>query len=147
VDKIDRIVGGVGGKCIAVLGLAFKPNTDDIREAPALYVCRALAAAGCELRAYDPVAADAAAAALEDLGGAVTFTGDAYEATLGADAVVIMTEWNEFRGLDLHRLRSEMARPVIVDARNVLDPAQTRAIGFEYVGSGRGWALECTPVA
>jgi UDPglucose 6-dehydrogenase len=146
VEKITRVVGGLRGKRLAVLGLAFKPNTDDIRESPALYVCRQLVKGGSLVRAYDPVAADVSAAALSDLGTAVTFTADSYEAALGADAVVIMTEWNEFRGLDLDRLRREMASPVIIDARNVLDPVQTRALGFEYVATGRGLSAAYEPV-
>lgn len=140
VDKIEQALGTVTGRQVAVLGLAFKPNTDDIRESPALFVCRELARHGAHIRAFDPVASDAAAAALEDLGAAVTFVRDAYEAATGADGVVIMTEWNEFRGLDLPRLHTIMATPLIVDARNVLDPAQTRALGFLYVCSGRGLA-------
>jgi UDPglucose 6-dehydrogenase len=109
-----------------------------VRESPALFVCSALAGAGARVRAFDPVAATAAAQALADCNGSVTFAADPYEALQGADCVVIMTEWNEFRGLDLARLRQLMARPVIIDARNVLDPAQTRAAGFTYVGTGRG---------
>jgi UDPglucose 6-dehydrogenase len=146
VEKIERVLGGVAGKRVAVLGLAFKPNTDDIRESPALYVCRELVKAGATVRTYDPVAAHVAAESLADLGSAVTFTRDSYDATAGADAAVIMTEWNEFRGLDLDRLRTEMARPIIVDARNVLDPAQTRSLGFEYIATGRGLTLACETV-
>ena len=137
VEKIEHVLGGVRGREIAVLGLAFKPNTDDVRESPAVFVCSALARAGAHVRAFDPVAADAAARLLTDV-SAVAFAADAYEAATGADCVVIMTEWNELRGLDLARLRELMAQPVIVDARNVLDPAQTRSAGFTYVGTGRG---------
>ena len=138
VDKIERVSGGVAGKQIAVLGLAFKPNTDDIREAPALFVCRELARRGARVSAFDPVAAAAAAVALSDVSRDVTFARDAYEATRKADTLVIMTEWNEFRGLDLNRVRELMSRPLIIDARNVLDPAQTQELGFVYVGTGRG---------
>jgi UDPglucose 6-dehydrogenase len=130
-----------------VLGLAFKPNTDDIRESPALYVCRQLARAGASIRAYDPVAGRGGAEALDDLSGYVTFAHDAYDAADGADAVVIMTEWNEFRGLDLNRVRTLMSQPLIVDARNVLDPAHTRALGFQYFGTGRGLSMMCETVA
>jgi UDPglucose 6-dehydrogenase len=137
VEKIEHVIGGVRGREIAVLGLAFKPNTDDVRESPAVFVCAALARAGARVRAFDPVAAVPATQALADMAG-ITFAADLYEAAAGADCLVIMTEWNEFRGLDLPRLRQIMARPVIVDARNVLDPAQTRAAGFTYVGTGRG---------
>ena len=138
VDKIERLLGGVRGRHIAVLGLAFKPNTDDVRESPAVFVCRALARGGAHVRAFDPVAAAAAAAQLADVDGEVTFSEDVYSAVAGTDCLVIMTEWNEFRGLDLQRLRELMRTARIVDARNVLDPAQTRASGFQYVGTGRG---------
>jgi len=147
VDKIQRTLGGVAGRHIGVLGLAFKPNTDDVRESPAVFVCRMLAQGGAFVRAFDPVAAAAAAAALHDVSEMVTFSTDAYAAARGADAIVIMTEWNEFRGLDLERLRQQMARPVIIDARNVLDPAQTRALGYTYVATGRGATPVCEPVA
>jgi UDPglucose 6-dehydrogenase len=152
VEKISIATGGLAGRRIAVLGLAFKPNTDDVREAPAIFVCRALAAAGAQVRAFDPVANHSAAAALGDgapggAASAVTFAEDAYDALAGADALVIMTEWNEFRGLDLARVRASMAHPVIVDARNVLDPVETRASGFSYVGTGRGAPLVGETVA
>jgi UDPglucose 6-dehydrogenase len=137
VEKIEHVLGGVRGRTIAVLGLAFKPNTDDVRESPAVFACRALAHGGAHVRAFDPVAAVAAARLLTDVPG-VTFAPDAYDAATGADCVVIMTEWNELRGLDLARLRELMTQPVIVDARNVLDPVQTRGAGFTYVGTGRG---------
>jgi UDPglucose 6-dehydrogenase len=137
VEKITAAMGSVTGRPIAVLGLAFKPNTDDVREAPALYVCRELAHAGAEIRAFDPVATAAAAEALADVRDRITFADNAYDAIAGAEAVVIMTEWNEFRGLDLDRVRRAMARPLLVDARNVLDPIQTREMGFEYLCTGR----------
>jgi UDPglucose 6-dehydrogenase len=139
VEKIDHVMGGVRGREIAVLGLAFKPNTDDVRESPAVFVCSALARAGARVRAFDPVAAAAAAQVLADANGNVTIAADPYSALTGADCLVIMTEWNEFRGLDLTRLRQLMAQPVVIDARNVLDPVQTRAAGFTYVGTGRGF--------
>ena len=137
VEKILAAMGSVAGRPIAVLGLAFKPNTDDVREAPALDVCRELAAAGARIRAFDPVASSAAAGALADVRDRITFSVDAYDAIDGAEAVVIMTEWNEFRGLDLDRVRRTMARPLLIDARNVLDPVQTRGLGFEYLCTGR----------
>jgi UDPglucose 6-dehydrogenase len=147
VERIGRTVGDLAGKRIAVLGLAFKPNTDDVREAPALYVCRQLAKAGASICAFDPVATSAAAAVLADLGGAVTFAADAYDAVRDADALVIMTEWNEFRGLDLPRIHAAMATPIVVDARNVLDPVQTRDAGFTYVGTGRSVPAQTEVVA
>jgi UDPglucose 6-dehydrogenase len=137
LEKIDDALGGLPGRTIAVLGLAFKPNTDDVREAPAIHLCRELAAAGSRVRAFDPVANTAAALALAELDGAITFAPDAYAAVDAADALVIMTEWNEFRGIDLPRTYRLMAHPVVIDARNVLDPGQTRALGFRYVSTGR----------
>jgi len=137
VEKIERALGGVAGRRIAVLGLAFKPNTDDVRESPAIQVCRQLASGGAAVRAFDPVAGAHAAAALRDAAATISFPAGAYEAIDGAEALVIMTEWNEFRGLDLHRVRALMSSPNIIDARNVLDPAQTRALGFAYYCTGR----------
>jgi len=138
VEKIERAVGGTLAGCqIAMLGLAFKPNTDDVRESPALYACRRLVDAGARVRAFDPVASQAAAAALGDAMRQVTLAADAYDAVCGADVAVIMTEWNEFRGLDLRRIAASMRCAVIVDARNVLDPAETRALGFAYFCTGR----------
>jgi UDPglucose 6-dehydrogenase len=138
VAKIADAVGGLAGRRIAVLGLAFKPNTNDVREAPALFVCRRLARGGAAIRAFDPVARLEAAEELADVSASIAFTEDSYEAAAGAHAVVIMTEWNEFRGLDLERLREVMAEPVLIDVRNVFDPAQVRQLGFTYHGTGRG---------
>ena len=146
VDKIDRALDGMKGKKVAVLGLAFKPNTDDVRESPALYVCRQLARGGAVVRAFDPVAHAPAAEALADVAQTVAFPPNAYEAVDGANALVIMTEWNEFRGLDLQRVRTLMSSPIIVDARNVLDPAQTRGLGFAYYCTGRERAGALEPV-
>jgi len=136
-DKIAGALGGVRSRTIAVLGLAFKPNTSDVREAPALYLCRALAAAGATLRVFDPVAAGDAAHSLSDVRHAIEFVRDPYEAAADADAVVIMTEWNEFRSLDLERLRGVMRTPVLFDTRNVIDPKQALQTGFEYLCTGR----------
>jgi UDPglucose 6-dehydrogenase len=136
VAKIERALGSLEGRRVAVLGLAFKPNTDDTRESPALYVCRELVNAGAHVRAFDPIAETPARIALADL-DRVTFAGDAYDAAAGVDALVIMTEWNEFRGLDLARVLGVMAQPILIDARNVLNPDQTRQLGFTYVGTGR----------
>jgi UDPglucose 6-dehydrogenase len=137
VEKIKAALGSVRGRRIALLGLAFKPNTSDVRESPAIHVCRELALGGATIRAFDPVAAHEAATALRDLNGQITYVTDAYAAATGADAVVVMTEWNEFRSLDLDLLRQVMASRVIVDTRNVLDPALARAAGFVYACTGR----------
>jgi UDPglucose 6-dehydrogenase len=136
--KLDQATGGVAGHTIAVLGLAFKANTSDVRESPAIDVCRRLVAAGARVRAYDPVAREEAGRALEACGGAVEYAADAFDAAAGSDALVVMTEWNEFGGLDLDRLRAAMHVPAIVDARNAIDPHRARSNGFTYVGMGRG---------
>jgi len=136
-DKITRALGGVRNRTIGVLGLAFKPNTSDVREAPAVHICRALAAAGATLRVFDPVAVVDAAHSLVDVRRAIEYVRDPYEAAEGADAIVIMTEWNEFRSLDLERLRGVMRTPVLFDTRNVIDPKQARQTGFEYLCTGR----------
>jgi UDPglucose 6-dehydrogenase len=137
IEKLTEALGGLEGRHIAVLGLAFKPNTDDVRESPALYVCRELVRAGASVHAFDPVAASTAARALQDVRPAITFASDAYQAVSAAHALMIMTEWNEFRGLDLQRVLGLMTYPLIVDTRNVLDPASTLALGFRYVCTGR----------
>lgn len=136
-DKIRDALGGVRGRTVALLGLAFKPNTSDVREAPALHLCRSLVAAGARVRACDPVAADEARAALGSLAEHVTFVTDAYDAASGAEAVAIITEWNEYRSLDLMLLRDVMSGRIIVDARNVLDPHAVVAAGFTYYSTGR----------
>jgi UDPglucose 6-dehydrogenase len=137
LDKIGAALGGVRNRTIAVLGLAFKPNTSDVREAPAVHICRALAASGATLRVFDPVAAGEAAHVLADVRRSIEYVRDAYEAATGADAAMIMTEWNEFRSLDLERLRGAMRTPVLFDTRNVIDPKQARQMGFEYLCTGR----------
>lgn len=137
LEKIKKATGGLQGARVAILGLAFKPNTSDVRESPAVYLCKALAEAGATVQAHDPVAQDEAAHALAGVTG-ISFMNDAYEASTGADAVVIVTEWNEFRNLDLERVRAAVRRPVIVDLRNVLDPVHVFAQGFSYYCTGRG---------
>jgi UDPglucose 6-dehydrogenase len=136
-EKVAAALGGVAGRTVAVLGLSFKPNTSDVREAPALYLCRALAAAGARLQVFDPVARAEAAHALNDIADRMVYAADAYEAAVGANAVVIMTEWNEFRSLDLERLATLMSGRVLVDPRNILDLARVRSLGFEYLCTGR----------
>jgi len=123
----------VSGKTIAVLGLSFKPETDDIREAPAVDIIRGLLEADAEVRAYDPQAMAEAAGAFPE----ITLCTDAYQACEGADALVIITEWNQFRMLDLDRVRKLLSRPCLVDLRNIYDPATVAAAGFEYWSIGR----------
>jgi UDPglucose 6-dehydrogenase len=136
-EKVQSRLGSVSGRSVAVLGLAFKPNTSDVREAPALYLCRALARAGASVKAADPVAIEEARAALGTDAGEITFVADAYEAAAGADALVILTEWNEYRRLDLRLARQVMRGTLLVDTRNVLDPHAALAAGFDYVSTGR----------
>jgi len=133
VEKAAAAVGEVKGKTLAVLGLAFKPNTDDIREAPALDLIRGLLERGARIRAFDPAAMPNAARVLP----AVEYCKDAYDAAAGADGVVLVTEWNQFRNLDLPRLKAALRQPVFVDLRNVYEPRRMRELGFRYAGVGR----------
>jgi UDPglucose 6-dehydrogenase len=130
--KIEDAFGGVNGKTIAVLGLAFKPNTDDMRDAPSLVIVPDLQAKGARIRAYDPEATNEAKKLLN-----IEFCKDAYEALEGADGVVLLTEWNEFRALDMPRVKGLLKQPLMVDLRNVYRPAQMAAAGFRYVSVGR----------
>jgi UDPglucose 6-dehydrogenase len=134
VEKIERAAGGsLAGKTICLLGLSFKPETDDMRDAPSIDIAKGLAARGAALRAFDPVAMRAA----EPLLPGVTLCKDAYQACEGADAAVVVTEWNQFRLLDLERVRLALRRPLMIDLRNVYEPAALRAAGFEYSSVGR----------
>jgi UDPglucose 6-dehydrogenase len=134
VDMMRKAMGGLEDKTIAVLGLAFKPNTDDMREAKSLEVVRLLHAAGAQVRAYDPVAMDNAKALMP---ADVAFCESAYEAAAGADGVALLTEWNEFKYLNLDRLRGLLRRRLIFDARNLYEPERMRRLGFEYYSIGR----------
>ena len=134
-ERVVRALGGsVEGKRVGVLGLAFKPNTDDMRDAPSLPLVKALQDAGATIAAYDPAAREQAEPLLKD----VEFVGDPYGAAKDADALVIVTEWDEFRALDLDRLALTMRGKVIVDLRNVYDRADAEEAGFDYSGLGRG---------
>ncbi len=133
VRKVREVVPEPAGKTAAVLGLSFKPNTDDIREAPALKVIAALQRWGMKVRAYDPVAMEAARAELPG----VTFARNEYEAAEGADVLIVVTEWNQFRQLDLRRVKDLLRRPVLVDLRNVYEPSDMRQLGFIYRCVGR----------
>jgi len=117
-----------------VLGLAFKPNTDDIRESPAIDIIEALLKMGVQIRAYDPAAMAEAGKVVKN----ITYCEDAYDAARDADAVVLLTEWNEFRNLDLERLRSCLRQPVFIDLRNVYDDQRMSRVGFRYYGVGKG---------
>ncbi|MGN6516600.1 MAG: UDP-glucose dehydrogenase family protein [Rhizomicrobium sp.] len=135
-DKIAAAFGGLRGKTVAVLGLTFKPNTDDMREAPALAIVPALKAMGAQVRAYDPEGMEQARGLMD-----LETCADAYEAMAGADGLVLLTEWNEFRALNLVRVGELMKRKLIVDLRNVYEPEQMRAYGFAYVSVGRKSAM------
>ncbi|GGG95466.1 MAG TPA: UDP-glucose 6-dehydrogenase [Oceanicaulis sp.] len=133
-DKVIAACGGdVSGKTIAVLGLTFKPNTDDMREAPSLDIIPALQARGARVRAYDPAGIEEAEKLLKD----VEYTTGPYLALDGADAVVIITEWNEFRALDMDRVKAALKSPVVVDLRNIYDPAEMKEAGLSYTSVGR----------
>lgn len=133
VPKIEKLVGDLKGKTIAILGLAFKPETDDMREAPAVDIVKGLLSRGAKVTAYDPVAMEEAAHVLPD----VTYAEDEYAAATNADALVFVTEWNQFRALDMTRIRDLMKSPRIADLRNIYQPGDMRELGFEYVGVGR----------
>jgi UDPglucose 6-dehydrogenase len=131
---IDRFGGSLADKRVAVWGLAFKPETDDIREAPALEIIAQLRGAGASIAAYDPIAADNVRAIVGD---AITITEDPYAAAQGADAVLLITEWHQLRQPDFVRLRKLVRTPVLFDGRNIWDPIAAQRAGFEYHAIGR----------
>ncbi|HEY8020206.1 MAG TPA: UDP binding domain-containing protein, partial [Thermoanaerobaculia bacterium] len=133
LGKVERALGTMAEKKIAVLGLSFKPDTDDIRESPALPIVRGLLDAGARVHAFDPEAM----AACRPLFPEAVFCDNAYQAATGADAVVICTEWNQFRKLELRRLHRLMRRPLVIDLRNLYEPEKMAAAKFEYVSVGR----------
>jgi len=133
VEKVEQTLGGVAGKTLAVLGLAFKPDTDDIRESPAMEIATVLAERGAVLRCFDPEAMEEARAVLPD----VTYCDNAYEAAQDAEAVLILTEWNQFRKLEMGRLKGALSHPLIIDLRNIYEPEKVRSAGFRYVSLGR----------
>jgi UDPglucose 6-dehydrogenase len=133
IDLLREKLDELPGKTIGLLGLAFKPNTDDMRDAPSVDIAKVLLAAGAEVRAFDPAAVERAKVLLPG----VVYMRDAYEVAAGADGLVLVTEWNEFRQLDMARVKQLMRRPVIVDGRNIYDPAAMKQLGFTYRGIGR----------
>ncbi|HEU4367305.1 MAG TPA: UDP binding domain-containing protein, partial [Methylomirabilota bacterium] len=134
VEMIAKAMGPLDGRLVAVLGLAFKPNTDDMREAKSVEVIERLLERGVAVRAYDPVAMPNARRVLPP---SVTYCESPYEAAAGADAAALVTEWNEFKFLNLERLRGMMKRPVLFDGRNLWEPERMRRLGFEYHSIGR----------
>ncbi len=135
LEKISSLLWNLKGKKVGVLGLAFKPETDDLRFAPALDIIASLLQAGAKVKAYDP---QAMRGAREILGNRIQYAKDEYDAARGADCLLIVTEWKQFKEMDLKRIRQGMHLPVIVDGRNLLSPEQARQLGFRYVGMGRG---------
>jgi UDPglucose 6-dehydrogenase len=133
IPKIEKLVGSLSGKTIGVLGLSFKPETDDMRESPATDIIKSMIARGATVKAFDPVAMDEAKHVLPDIG----YAEDEYDAIDGADALVIITEWNQFRALDMEKVKQLLRSPKIADLRNIYEPADMRELGFEYVGVGR----------
>ncbi len=134
LEKLHSEIGDTKGKIIAVLGVSFKPNTDDLREAPALHLMDRLLENGATVRAYDPIAMKNAK---KHYGERVAFFDDPYATTDGADACVIMTEWNEFRVLDLEKIRELLRQPVLIDCRNIYRPEEMKELGFRYHSFGR----------
>ncbi|WP_438728123.1 UDP-glucose dehydrogenase family protein [Parasphingorhabdus sp. DH2-15] len=130
---IDALNGDVRGRKIALLGLTFKPNTDDMRDAPSIAIAQALLDGGASLTGYDPEGMEAASAIMPE----VSMAKDSYEAVIDADAIVIVTEWDAFRALDLRRMRELAAQPVLIDLRNIYNPEEAKAIGFTYYSVGR----------
>ncbi|MBS1792586.1 MAG: UDP-glucose/GDP-mannose dehydrogenase family protein [Acidobacteria bacterium] len=133
LPKIEKLVGDLGGKHIGVLGLSFKPETDDMRESPATDIIKEMQKRGATVKAYDPVAMDEARHSLPD----IEYATDEYDAIKDADALVIITEWNQFRALDMEKVKSLLKAPKIADLRNIYEPKDMRELGFEYVGVGR----------
>lgn len=133
VRKLRRSLPDLRGKIIGILGLAFKPDTDDMRDAPAIDVIELLQKDGAVIKAYDPQSTESAKKALKN----IKYEKSAYDAVKDADAVVVMTEWNEFKELDLEKVKSLMKSPTIIDGRNIFDPEKARSLGFNYIGVGR----------
>jgi UDPglucose 6-dehydrogenase len=133
IQRLRQVLGDLAYRTIGILGLAFKPNTDDLRDAPALEIVRLLCHEGVQVQAYDPAAMPKAQTLLPN----VAFGRDAYEAAAGCDAVVLVTEWNEFKQIDMGRLRAAMAFPLLIDGRNIYNPETLTRLGFIYCGVGR----------
>jgi UDPglucose 6-dehydrogenase len=133
VEKIREALGGLHGKTIGALGLSFKPNTNDLREAPAMTILEQVLKEGGTVRVYDPASMEEATKLLPGL----VPCEDAYDAAQGADGLVLLTEWNQFRNLDFNRIKSTLRRPVFVDLRNVYEAERMASLGFHYISVGR----------
>jgi UDPglucose 6-dehydrogenase len=135
VHRLKEMLGELNGRTIGLLGLSFKPNTDDMRDAPSIDIVKSLQEQGVKVRAFDPVAMIVAGPLLPD----VEMASDPYSMAEGCDALVVITEWNEFKQLDLERIRKLMKQPVLFDGRNIYEPEKMRSLGFKYRGFGRGY--------
>jgi UDPglucose 6-dehydrogenase len=135
LHKLRMLLGSLEGKTIGVLGLSYKPNTDDMRDAPAVDVIKLLRREGAAVRAFDPVAMSVARKLISN----IEFCANAYEVAQGADALVVLTEWNEFKQLDMSRIRTAMKQPILIDGRNIYQPEDLKQLGFTYRGVGRGY--------
>ncbi len=133
IEKIEEMVGGVQGKTVGILGLAFKPNTDDMRDASSISIIQGLQKKGARIKAYDPEAMEEAKKILQD----VIYCTGPYEVAEGSHAIVLLTEWNQFRLLDLERIKGLLKEPIFIDLRNVYEPLHMREMGFRYCGVGR----------
>jgi UDPglucose 6-dehydrogenase len=136
ISKIEESLGSLKGKVIGMLGLTFKPNTSDVRESPAIDIVEILFEKGARIKAYDPAGMDEFKKVVGD--ERLSYCSDAYEVAKGADALVFLTEWNEFRNLDLQRIKSLLLKPMIIDLRNIYEPETMAELGFTYIGIGRG---------
>jgi len=135
ISRLLEIVNDLNGKTIGVFGLSFKPNTDDMRDAPSIDIINNLLSHGAKVKAYDPVAMEEAAKHLPD----IQLVSDPYEAADGVDALLVITEWNEFIHVDLERIHKHMNNPVVIDGRNIYEPEKMKRLGFKYRGIGRGY--------
>jgi UDPglucose 6-dehydrogenase len=131
-------MGGLEGKTVSLLGLAFKPNTDDLREARSIEIINFMLEQGATVKTYDPVAMPGARELYKDKVDRMEFCDSAYDVAEGADVLVIVTEWNEFKLLDLQRIKNSMKQPILFDGRNIYPPERLIAMGFEYFSIGRG---------
>jgi UDPglucose 6-dehydrogenase len=137
VAKAKKLLANdLKGKKIGILGLSFKPDTDDMRDAPSLIIIKELVAQGAEIATFDPIAVENAKKLLKAEKN-ITFVKDSYEAATDADLLIVVTEWNEFRQLDLAKIKKLMKSPNLVDGRNIYEPEQAKALGFTYLGVGR----------
>jgi UDPglucose 6-dehydrogenase len=135
VKHVEEMLGSLKGKTVGLLGLAFKENTDDMREAASIDIAAYFQKAGAKVRGYDPVAMDVARGILSG----VELVDDPYKMAEGCDALVVVTPWNEFKQLDLAKVKGLLKQPVIFDGRNIYEPSEMRAMGFTYRGIGRGF--------